>query len=506
VFNYDVNKKDHAGRDQVAYLPYAVKQQARNKAALENESGFGQNGPGLILIASWHSKPESRWLVNIVLVGLSLLLTVSDPPAGTELQYTGTVTRQTKDGETEVKNFSLHAVIINRNDKPHLAYHTEERGSGTWGWPERFGLLSIDDLTSNVVPIRLLQTHEEQQYPLPVRSPVFEFRDKLTPQTSWTDGRKEYVVTRKRTFKNRECLQVEVSSNIGRKQTLIVEADTGILVSLDEKIVLGRGDEFRMKMELQSQKQLDETDLAKSETTLESLIALHSQLARTSEQKAVELTPEQLKLVQTEVPRIEKEAQGTTWSRLVAAISRDLQQQQKRLTGVAGLEKKRIGQPAPDWQLKLTDGTSISNEDLKGKVVVFHLWQYRGEPLNEPYGQIGYLDFLNNKRKKLGVKVIGVNIDERFSDPAQTGVANRSMKKLLEFMNVSYDMAIDDGSVLAAFGDPRDFGAPLPLWIVIGHDGNVAHYHAGFYDIKPDEGLKQLEEAVIQAVRRQNAK
>ena len=170
--------------------------------------------------------------------------------------------------------------------------------------------------------------------------------------------------------------------------------------------------------------------------------------------------------------------------------------------------------PAPDGGEALSlkslkheiDGKMISDADVKNSVVVLHFWQYRGEPLTEPYGQIGYLDFLNGKRKKLGVKVIGVNIDERFANPQQASAANRSMKSLLEFMKVGYDVATDDGSVLAEFGDPRAVNAPLPLWIVIGHDGVITHYHTGIYDIKPDEGLKQLDDAIVEALRRQKQK
>ena len=277
-------------------------------------------------------------------------------------------------------------------------------------------------------------------------------------------------------------------------------------MSLDEKVIIGRGDEFRLKMELQSQKQLSDAEIAKNRQPLDSLIGIQSGLGRIGEQKVVELTVDQLKSIQKEMPRIQKEADETRWSRFVDAIGRDLQQQQKRLDGVAGLQKKLVGQEAPKWNLKLVDGTTFSSSDAKDKVVVLHFWQYRGEPLSEPYGQIGYLDFLNNKRKKLGVRVVGVNVDERFSGTEQKGAATRSMKKLLEFMNVGYEMAIDDESTLSDFGDPRTLGAPLPLWVVIGHDGKVAHYHTGFYDIKPDEGLKQLDDAVIEAIRRQKAK
>lgn len=191
---------------------------------------------------------------------------------------------------------------------------------------------------------------------------------------------------------------------------------------------------------------------------------------------------------------------------MVAAISRDLTQQRKRLDGVEGLQNKLVGHPCPSWTLKLSNGKTVTDADYKDKVLVLHFWQYRGEPLTEPYGQVGYLDFLYGKRKKLGVSVLGVNIDPRFANPQQAAAATRSMKTLLDFMRLGYDMATDDGTILTTFGDPRSLGAPLPLWIVVGHDGLVTHYHTGFYDIKPDEGLKQLDEAVVEALKRQKAK
>ena len=102
--------------------------------------------------------------------------------------------------------------------------------------------------------------------------------------------------------------------------------------------------------------------------------------------------------------------------------------------------------------------------------------------------------------------MIGINVDSRFAETDKVGAANRSLKKLQEFMNLGYDVAIDDGALLTSFGDPRSLGSPLPLWVVIGHDGKVAHYHIGFYEIRPDEGLKQLDEAVVEALRKQKAK
>jgi len=79
------------------------------------------------------------------------------------------------------------------------------------------------------------------------------------------------------------------------------------------------------------------------------------------------------------------------------------------------------------------------------------------------------------------------------------------VRKLRDFMNVSYPIATDTGIQLKKFGDPRDLGAKLPLWVVIGSDGKVAHYHVGFYSIKPDEGLKPLDEVLIRLIREQRA-
>ena len=217
----------------------------------------------------------------------------------------------------------------------------------------------------------------------------------------------------------------------------------------------------------------------------------------------VELTAVQLKSAQETIGKIEQQVEGTMWSKLAGIIARDLQQQARRLEGASGLAKKFLGQPAPKSVFKLADGSAIPATEIQGKVVVLHFWEYRNENLAEPYGQIGYLDFLNGKRKKLGVKVIGVNVDPRIAERENSGAAVRSMKKLMEFMNLTYDVVIDDGTVLSRFGDPRTLGSPLPLWVVIGHDGKVVHYQIGYYNITPDEGLKLLDEAVIAALRKQ---
>lgn len=442
--------------------------------------------------------------VNFLLMMVLAGAVATELPAGTELQYTGSLTQQGKTATGEAKTFAITVLAIpSEEGSTQLVWSLEERGAGGWSWPERFGVLTQSGAKTKSQPIRLLHTHDGLPHPIGIQSPLFEFQDKLAIDASWSDGRHEYRVARKREVKDRDCWQVEVASNLGRYQTLIVDAASGVLMSVEQRVFMGRGDEFQLKLELQSQKQLPAAALAKAQSAYTSLRQLQGSLNRTGEQKVAELTAPQLKSAQEMIEKIEQVADDTMWSRLAGVIARDLQQQQRRLDGAAGLARKFVGQPAPKSLFKLPGGATIPTAEIDGKVVVLHFWEYRNENLMEPYGQIGYLDFLNGKRKKLGVKVIGVNVDPRIADRENSGAAVRSMKKLMEFMNLGYDVSVDDGTILSQYGDPRTLGSPLPLWVVLGHDGKVAHYSIGFYNITPDEGLKQLDEAVIAALKRQ---
>ena len=149
------------------------------------------------------------------------------------------------------------------------------------------------------------------------------------------------------------------------------------------------------------------------------------------------------------------------------------------------------------------DRKPIGSETLKEKIVVLHFWDYHGEPLLEPYGQVAYLDFLHGKRRKLGVQIIGVAVDPRLKDPEGSGSVLRAINRFKEFMRLEYPIAIDDGSLLTKFGDPRRVGAKLPLWVVITPDGIIRHYQTGYYVVKPDEGLRELDDLLVKLIKDQ---
>ena len=431
--------------------------------------------------------------------------------AALELRYAGTLAKVGRNGaEQPLKKFTLYSVVTKQGDGKRLAYLTDERGGGSWAWPERFGTLNLNpkNTAADGSTIRVLADHEGVPHPINVRQPLFEFAEKLGDdgddvEDDWTSGQSSYEVAEEtKKLKDRECYVVRVSTNNGRKQRLWVsKADKTLVVAAEQQVFMGRGEEFLLKLELESTKPVDAGAFEKLNKPLQTLLDLKSQINRPDGETKTELNADQIATAQKVIAALEKQAEGTPFATLAAVVSRDVKAQSQRTDDVDSLSKKFVGQVAPEFELTTLDKKTVSSKDLAGKIVVLHFWDYEGEPLAEPYGQVGYLDFLGNKRKKFGIEVVGVAVNESFADGAKANGALRSVRKLREFMNLSYPIGIDDSTLLAKFGDPRKLGAKLPLWVVINPDGKIAHYQVGFYAIKPDEGLRPLDEAVMKQIK-----
>jgi alkyl hydroperoxide reductase subunit AhpC len=435
-----------------------------------------------------------------------------DEGAATELRYTGTLSKAGKDSDGQaVKRFTVYALVT----KPaagagrELGFLVDERGGGSWAWPERFGRIALDGAPANgpAASLKLLYDHQGNLNAVRVPRPLFEQVDQLQPGAAWKVGNEAYeVVKQGAKIQNRTCWQVEVSTNFGRKRTLWIEKDTPLLVALEERVFMGQGDEFALRMQLESLQNLDAEQLAKVRKPFDMLLKLQADLQRGENEQKPELNDAQLATAKEVIGEIEKAAEETPFSRLASVISRDVKSQLQRTDEVLQLAKKFVGQPAPAFTLETLDKKTVTANDLAGKITVLHFWEYQGEPLVEPYGQVGYLDFLYSRRRKLGVQVFGVAVDERFGQKDKALPAVRSVHKLQNFMNLAFPIATDGGELIAKFGDPRRVGATLPLWVVIGPDGKVAHYSVGFYKINPDEGLRELDDLLVKLIKEQRGK
>jgi peroxiredoxin len=446
----------------------------------------------------------------LTLLAIPLLAGPFDDAAAVELRYTGTLTKAARAAdETPVKRFNLYCLVSREQEGGRkLTFLLNERGGGAWPWPERFGSIAIDSLFKQVsagAP-RLLYEYEGNPLTIPLPLPVPDYTALLKTGAKWTNGKESWEVGRIQKTQDRNCWQVDVSTNFGRKRTLAIDADAPVVVALEERVFVGQGDEHVLRMQLESLKPLDAEELAKTASALPALLKLQSDMQRNENETRPDLTEAQIKVASEALPRLQKESADTPFSSLISAITKDIKGQLQRTDEVSKLAEKFVGRPAPKFSLSLTDNSDVPAEALKDKITVLHFWEYQGEPLVEPYGQVGYLEFLYNKRRKLGVQVYGIAVDARLAEQQSAPAALKSIHKLKSFMNLDYGIAIDDGKLLAKFGDPTKYGAKLPLWVVIGPDGKVAHFHAGFYKINPDEGLRELDDLLVKMIREQKGK
>lgn len=428
---------------------------------------------------------------------------------GFELQYTGTLSQVSRQGGTTVaKQFDAYVVLQGTEGGRAAFFVVNEQGGGGWAWPERFGRVSFDADNRRLDgrPLHVLQEHDGTRVPVELPSPVFEFAGKIKADATWTSGKFTYEVRKKETLNKRSCWRVEARDNFGRRENLWVEEGGSLVIATQKRLFMGRGDEYELKIDLAAARPLAAKALDQINPPMASLLDLQTSLKRQAGETKGELAENQLKLVKDALPQIEKQVNGTSLKELAVTIARDLSAQSQRADNIANVAKKLVGQAAPEFSLTTLNQTTVSSKTQKDRITVLHFWDYKDSPLEEPYGQVGYLDYIHNRRKQHNVDVIGVAVNEGFAKPETTGAALRSVRKLRDFMNLGYAITTDSGETLKKFGDPRSLGAKLPVWVVIDPSGNVSHYNVGLYAVNPDEGLRELDAAILTLMRKQRAK
>lgn len=189
----------------------------------------------------------------------------------------------------------------------------------------------------------MLAEHEGVLNPIAIRQPFFEHPDQLGEDADgdWVSGQHSYEVAEgTKKIKDRECLVVRVSTNNGRKQRLwISTADNTLLVAAEQQVFMGRGDEFQLKLELESVKPLDAAALAKLQKPFETLVALKSQMNRPDGETKAELNDTQIAAAKKVIDSLQTSAEGTPLAPLAAVISRDVKSQTQRADDVSNVSK-----------------------------------------------------------------------------------------------------------------------------------------------------------------------
>lgn len=367
-------------------------------------------------------------------------------------------------------------------------------------WPDSFGLTGAATPEDKVQP-HLVYNYDGTIYLINLPPLVTTLPVSIAPDTMWEHGGWQMTAVEEQTLDGASVWIVDARERRGRRQSLTVEASSGVVLRAEADVFMGQGDQFRLTLARTSTTQLDSAVGAQLSELKAQLLSLQSALKRRPDSHGYELSQRQVDDVLAGIEQTTRLAKGTPLEDLVRRMRTDAEQQQKRLSSAASRANELMNSDVPAFVLDLVSGTKLDSTSLKGKTVILHFWDYRDAPLSEPYGQTGYLEFLFNQKKKMNVEVVGVSTNPDLQTAENMGRGRRSARKLSEFMNLTYPIGHDNGALLKSFGDPRDSKGQLPLWIVVSPEGKVAHYHAGFYEVDASQGLKELE-AVLSGMLR----
>jgi alkyl hydroperoxide reductase subunit AhpC len=444
----------------------------------------------------------------LLLTILTLISTGESIPAGMTLHYRGRLVAEQGDTAASEKQFEVTFMLGERVDGVIPAYWTsEERGRGVWIWPDRLGRWELDEnmRPQGGVGPALFYERPEGVSVVPVPPPFLTYSEPFAVGISWLEGTHEFQVAGSEKVNGSETWRIEVKSPIGRRRVFWVEKASPVIVAASETVFIGQGEPHQLRWELASRRTAAPATLAAASAAFEELLRLRTRLAIEPRTRDLRWTAERLELLRADLPGVTEKARGTLLEDLVKVIDQESKNQKQRNSALGALHGKLVGRPAPQPDLETIQAGSpkFSWPDIQGKVAVLHFWEYRETPLEEPYGQVAYLDFLARQHDASQVKVYGVVVEDRLLQPETKRAAIQSARKLQAFMNLSYPLLADPGTAIKEFGDPRVTGAKLPLFVVIDRKGKIIHYHAGFYEVNRDRGLEELAAVVRQALEQE---
>lgn len=437
------------------------------------------------------------------MIALLLLsfVAAAGPDSGTQLTYRGSFVAEKGDPNTTQKHFTLTLLLARVEAAGARAYWTlEEDGRGGWPWTEHVGVLEFDaqwQASAESFPSLLYLRDDQDTSVVPLLPPFFG--RSLKTGATWQDGKWDYRVTGSGRTADRDTWTVEVHTPYGRKRTVRVDQKSPLVVSHSERVFIGQGEQHELRFELKQSETLEPTAAQAAAAAFDRLLALREKLGVKPRTEQVTWNAGQLELLERELAPLTTKTPALLVP-LLKSADRDQQRQQGRSGGVAVLTKQAVGLDAPKVSLSAVSGEPLTRERLAGKVTVLHFWEYRDKPLQEPYGQVGYLDFLSRRHESKDLQVFGVAVDEKLTLPDQRASVVAAARRLKSFMNLSYPLLLDDGEGIKMFGDPRVTGAKLPLFVVIGRDAKVRHYHVGHYEVHRDRGLELLDKVVTEAL------
>ena len=425
--------------------------------------------------------------------------------SGTQLTFRGKIEADKGDPVITRKTFELNCLLVDVTSESATVYWTlSEQGRGNWLWTDHFGRVQVRG-SSGAAPAQwpaLLYQRDAGKSIVPVVLPLLFLKRTLERDTNWEEGKLNFKVTGSQRVASHNSWIVRAENRYGHKRTVWLDKASALVARVVETVFIGQGEQFELQYELAQKKMLSATELSATTGGFETLFQLRQQLRRQPRDPRMVWSAEQLGILRKQLPTLAKPiSDAPALATVFKEAERDTKIQKGRAGAIGALQAKTMGKPLESFPLVDSRGRAFDQQAWKNRVTVLHFWRYRDKPLEEPYGQIAYLDFLYRKHKGKGIGVYGINVNQRLQTTSSRRPAILSAKKLTSFMNLSYPVLHDTEGVLKKLGDPRQSGAKLPLVIVLDQTGKVVHYHVGHYPVDRLLGLKQLNDLVVKTLK-----
>jgi peroxiredoxin len=128
-----------------------------------------------------------------------------------------------------------------------------------------------------------------------------------------------------------------------------------------------------------------------------------------------------------------------------------------------GAKRPVVDQPAPDFELRLVDGTKIALHDLRGQVVVLNFWATWCVPCKK---ELPLLDAYYRAQQSHGLRVFAVTTEDSVSD--------RQLKPLFGVLAIQ---------PVRHLKGPYDILQGVPTNYVIDRAGKVRYAKAGAFEL-----------------------
>jgi peroxiredoxin len=136
--------------------------------------------------------------------------------------------------------------------------------------------------------------------------------------------------------------------------------------------------------------------------------------------------------------------------------------------GFGGFEENPLlGQKAPNFTLKDTEGRKVSLSDYKGKAVVVDFWATWCAPCKI---EIPWLEQFNNQYASQGLQILGISEDNlNLDNKKELAKEKKDIADKAKEMKINYPVLIDDADVSTPYGGVEG----LPTTFFIDRSGKV---------------------------------